>query len=48
MQTVAEVVTDQRTFDTLKALGVDFAQGYFVAEPEALITIAPTSVVHSA
>jgi diguanylate cyclase (GGDEF)-like protein/PAS domain S-box-containing protein len=47
MQTVAEVVTDQRTLDRLKALGVDFAQGYFIAEPEALITIAPTSVAHS-
>ncbi len=48
MQTVAEVVTDQRTFDTLKRLGVDYAQGYFIAEPEPLITIAPTSVAHSA
>ncbi|MBI2295427.1 MAG: EAL domain-containing protein [Betaproteobacteria bacterium] len=36
MQTVAESVEDAATLARLKELGVDFAQGYFISEPEAL------------
>jgi diguanylate cyclase (GGDEF)-like protein/PAS domain S-box-containing protein len=36
MQTVAESVEDVLTLERVTALGVDFAQGYFVAKPEAL------------
>lgn len=37
MQTVAESVEDALTLEKIKALKIDFAQGYFIAEPEALI-----------
>jgi diguanylate cyclase (GGDEF)-like protein len=40
LKTVAEYVEDAVTLDRLKWLGVDYAQGYFVAEPEALIPSA--------
>jgi len=33
MKTVAEFVENQDTLDLLKRLGVDFAQGYFIAKP---------------
>jgi len=36
MQTVAESVEDAATLARLKEMGVDYAQGYFIAEPEAL------------
>jgi len=36
MQTVAESVEDAATLSRLKEMGVDYAQGYFIAEPEAL------------
>jgi diguanylate cyclase (GGDEF)-like protein/PAS domain S-box-containing protein len=36
MQTVAESVENAETLARLKALGVDYAQGYFIAQPEAL------------
>jgi len=36
LKTVGEFVEDQATFDRLRALGVDYAQGFFIAEPEAL------------
>jgi len=36
MQTVAEIVEDQVTLDRLCALGVDYAQGYYIARPEPL------------
>jgi diguanylate cyclase (GGDEF)-like protein/PAS domain S-box-containing protein len=36
MQTVAESVEDADTLARLTALGVDYAQGYFISEPEAL------------
>ena len=42
MQTVAESVENAQTLERVRALGIDFAQGYFIAEPEALyITPAP-------
>jgi EAL domain-containing protein (putative c-di-GMP-specific phosphodiesterase class I) len=36
MQTVAESVEDAATLARLKEMGVDYAQGYFISEPEAL------------
>jgi len=36
MQTVAESVENAATLSRLKEMGVDYAQGYFIAEPEAL------------
>jgi diguanylate cyclase (GGDEF)-like protein/PAS domain S-box-containing protein len=36
MRTVAESVEDAATLARIKELGLDFAQGYFIAEPEAL------------
>lgn len=44
MRTVAESVEDAATLEKLTALGVDFVQGYFVAEPEAL-TGAPQQLM---
>jgi len=37
LKTVAEFVEDEATLTRLRALGVDYAQGYFIAKPEALI-----------
>ncbi|MFN7086131.1 MAG: EAL domain-containing protein [Burkholderiales bacterium] len=36
MQTVAEAVEDAEVFGKITELKIDFAQGYFIAEPEAL------------
>jgi len=36
LKTVAEFVEDQATLDRLRMLGVDYAQGFFIAEPESL------------
>jgi diguanylate cyclase (GGDEF)-like protein/PAS domain S-box-containing protein len=36
MRTIAESVEDNATLTRIKELGLDFAQGYYVAEPEAL------------
>ena len=36
MRTVAESVEDAATLNRITELGLDFAQGYYVAEPEAL------------
>ncbi len=36
LKTVAEYVEDEIIMDKLRAIGVDYAQGYFVAKPEAL------------
>jgi diguanylate cyclase (GGDEF)-like protein/PAS domain S-box-containing protein len=36
MRTVAEFVEDEITLGKLQALGVDFAQGFFIAKPEAI------------
>ncbi len=35
-RTVAEEVEDQTDFDALRAMGVDFVQGYFVEKPQTL------------
>jgi diguanylate cyclase (GGDEF)-like protein/PAS domain S-box-containing protein len=37
IQTVAEEVEDAQTLAKLTALKVDFAQGYFIAEPQAMV-----------
>ncbi|MDB5808297.1 MAG: hypothetical protein JWN94_419 [Betaproteobacteria bacterium] len=36
LKTVAEFVEDATIMERLRAIGVDYAQGYFVAKPEAL------------
>jgi diguanylate cyclase (GGDEF)-like protein/PAS domain S-box-containing protein len=36
MRTIAESVEDAETLSRIRELGIDFAQGYFIAEPEAL------------
>jgi EAL domain-containing protein (putative c-di-GMP-specific phosphodiesterase class I) len=38
MQTVAESVESAQTLERVRALKVDFAQGYYIAEPEAMVT----------
>lgn len=35
-QTVAEFVGDQATFEALRAMGIDYAQGYYIAPPVLL------------
>jgi EAL domain-containing protein (putative c-di-GMP-specific phosphodiesterase class I) len=37
MQTVAEEVDNAETLAKVKAIKIDFAQGYFIAEPEAIL-----------
>jgi EAL domain-containing protein (putative c-di-GMP-specific phosphodiesterase class I) len=40
IQTVAEFVADEETFMHIKHLGIDYAQGYYIAQPaEKLVTI---------
>jgi EAL domain-containing protein (putative c-di-GMP-specific phosphodiesterase class I)/CheY-like chemotaxis protein len=40
IQTVAEFVADEETFMQIKTLGIDYAQGYYIAQPaEKLVTI---------
>lgn len=36
--TVAEFVGDQATFDALRSMGIDYAQGYYIATPVPLDT----------
>jgi diguanylate cyclase (GGDEF)-like protein/PAS domain S-box-containing protein len=36
IQTIAECVEDKPTLDKLKSMGVDLAQGYYIAEPQRL------------
>lgn len=36
IKTIAEFVENQETLDELKVIGVDFAQGYFVAKPRSM------------
>lgn len=36
MKTIAEWVEDEKTFNMLKELGVDFSQGYYTGSPEPL------------
>jgi len=36
-KTIAEFVSDEAIFETLKALGVDYSQGYYTGEPRPLV-----------
>ena len=40
LKTVAEFVEDATILERLRGIGVDYAQGYFVAKPEALLAAA--------
>jgi diguanylate cyclase (GGDEF)-like protein/PAS domain S-box-containing protein len=42
MQTVAEFVEDEATLGRLRALGVDYAQGYHIARPEPIVAMEHT------
>jgi EAL domain-containing protein (putative c-di-GMP-specific phosphodiesterase class I) len=37
LQTIAEWVENRQTFDALKELGVDYAQGYWLCRPQPLV-----------
>ncbi len=37
LKTVAEYVEDEESLERLRAIGVDYAQGYFIAKPSALL-----------
>jgi diguanylate cyclase (GGDEF)-like protein/PAS domain S-box-containing protein len=39
IKTVAEFVTDERTMDLVRELGVDFAQGYHIGKPEPVSSL---------
>jgi EAL domain-containing protein (putative c-di-GMP-specific phosphodiesterase class I) len=43
IKTVAEFVTDQRTMDIVRELGVDFAQGYHLGKPEPVSALQPSA-----
>lgn len=43
LKTVAEFVSSQEIAEQLRELGVDYAQGYFLAKPQPLRTLLPTS-----
>jgi EAL domain-containing protein (putative c-di-GMP-specific phosphodiesterase class I) len=43
VQTVAEAVEDEATLQRVGALGIDFAQGYYVARPEAMNEAEPAA-----
>jgi EAL domain-containing protein (putative c-di-GMP-specific phosphodiesterase class I) len=35
-KTIAEFVSDKTIFDSLRALGVNYSQGYYTGKPEVL------------
>lgn len=39
-KTIAEFVKDEATYDAVKALGIDYAQGYFISKPKPAEAIA--------
>jgi EAL domain-containing protein (putative c-di-GMP-specific phosphodiesterase class I) len=43
LKTVAEFVENEASLERLRAMGVDYAQGYFVAKPEALMKTEDTA-----
>ncbi|WP_404399340.1 EAL domain-containing protein [Idiomarina seosinensis] len=43
IETVAEFVSDQPTFELLKNMGAEYVQGFYIAEPLADIRECPTS-----
>ena len=44
MRTVAEFVEDEITLGKLTGLGVDFAQGFFIAKPESIAGAGPSEL----
>ena len=42
IKTVAEFVSDEDTFNTVKELGVDYSQGYYFGKPESISEIVKT------
>ncbi len=47
MRTVAESVENAVTLEKIRALNIDYAQGYFIAKPEALLHERPwVNVAH--
>lgn len=40
--TIAEFVSDESLFLSLKSIGVDFSQGYFTGKPQALSALPKT------
>jgi len=45
-KTIAEHVPDAETFQLLRELGIDYAQGYFIGEPSDRPSCAPINVSH--
>ncbi|MFN3294979.1 MAG: hypothetical protein ACK414_16290 [Gemmobacter sp.] len=41
LRTVAEYVSSEAILQRVRELGVDFAQGYHVGQPQPLDTLAP-------
>ena len=39
MRTVAEFVENKESFDLLKEIGIDFAQGYWIEEPKPIAEV---------
>ena len=51
IRTIAECVEDQYTFNALKTLGIDYAQGFYIAHPKDLLqqyeqSLSPTLNIH--
>ena len=44
LQTIAEWVEDQETLDTLKSMGIDYAQGFHLSKPALVSELLPFSV----
>lgn len=40
LQTIAEGIEDAQTLETVKKIGIDYAQGYYIAMPAPLIKVA--------
>ncbi len=50
LQTIAEWVEDQKTLDTLKSIGIDYAQGFHISKPvlvSELLLPQPKQAAHS-
>ena len=43
IETIAERVETKAVLDKLSALGVEFAQGYYIARPESVASFEPWS-----
>ena len=43
MKTVAEGVEDQETLELLSAMGVDYAQGFWIGRPAPIEELWPTT-----